>query len=133
MLSVLKSFGSDENRPELVRGIASEALKRQAKWKGWTADPGYAMPDLSSTLKIIDAQAAEDDKKAFRSMLYDLAESVALAYGEFGMIDGDGDVLDGFFDKLIHRIRSRADEGVPGNVSASELDALEKLQAALKS
>lgn len=132
LLSVLKSFSSDENRSQLVHEIASEALKRQAKWKGWLSDPGYAMPDLTKTLMVIDSQAAPDDKRAFRSMLYDLGEAVALAYGEFGMIDGDGKALDGFFDTLIHRIRSKADEGMPGNVSASELEALEKLRAALK-
>lgn len=133
LLSVLKSFGKDENRPQLVREIANEALKRQAKWKGWLADPGYAMPDLTKTMGVIDSQATPDDKRAFRSMLFDLGEAVALAYGEFGMIDGDGEALDGFFDKLIHRIRSKSDEGMPGNVSASELEALEKLRAALKS
>ncbi len=135
LLAALKSVTRDKNRPQLVRDIAEEALKHQAKWQGWHATDTFKMPDPVPTVKIVMAHAGKPDARAYRIMLYDVAEAVALAYGEFGLLDdkkAGSTMVSEFFDKLIHRVRSETEQGAPQNVSPAEQDALNALKDALK-
>ncbi len=135
LLAALKSIGRDKNRTPVVREIAAQALAHQAKWKGWHAADTFIMPDPVPVVKIIRDHAGPEEAKAYSRMLYDLAESVALAYGEFGLLDDqaeDNGAIGNFFDKCIHRMRSDTQKGAPQNVSPAEQDSLNRLYDVLK-
>lgn len=128
--AALKHVSKDRSRAEFVREIAEECTLHRNRWDSWAGQSLVNMPDVESALKIAHRHAAPDEAEDYARMLYEMAEAVACAHGEFGT--SPEDYTGGLFGHLMDRIRARRQDRNALNISPAEQEGLERLRDAVK-
>jgi len=117
----------------LVQEAARVVLSQKNRWPGWADDSFDIIPDCENAMKFLGWAVGKQDVKQYRAALLSIAETVACAYGEYGVGLGDdgGTALSRLFGKLTEKINSGDDSNDFTNISPAEQDALDRLDDAL--
>ena len=120
-----------------IRSIIDQTLALKSEWPRWGAQSFHATSDAEKAVSLLNGKASEDDIKQFKTILVEIATTVAQAHGEFNSFDEDeqksgfgalvGKIVSGFADL------SKEDDNHPMNVSVAEESAIEDLKQALRS
>ncbi|MCB9990889.1 MAG: hypothetical protein H6867_05870 [Rhodospirillales bacterium] len=132
--SIIKSIASVHEESAFVQDVAQQTLARKEKWESWAAHSFDILADCEKAMEILKHSVNKSDMKNYRDTLINIAETVAAAYGEFGMeADEDEGKLSGFLSKVVGKFKGDApDEADFMNISPAEDDALTRLKMALR-
>lgn len=131
--SIIRSIARVHEQSAFVQEVARETLARKEKWETWAAHSFDILADCEKAIDILKREVGTGDAKDYRNTLLYIAETVAAAYGEFGMgAHVDEERLGGFLTKIIGRFRGEDQEAAFMNISPAEDDALNRLKMALR-
>jgi hypothetical protein len=127
----IKAVGDLHEDQPLIKAIAAETLKRRADWPAWQDESHDAPAGARKAISILKGRASEEEIKAYRAAVIEVATAVAEAFGEFSGYDPEDE---GFFSRLVSKFKSLKDDdaGHPMNVGPAEDEALAELAQALK-
>ncbi|MEM7680044.1 MAG: hypothetical protein AAF182_03470 [Pseudomonadota bacterium] len=133
--SIKAVAGLYETQP-FIQVIADQTLNMKMEWPRWAASAFQVENEIKTAVSLLRAKASDEELKAFRTMLVEIATTVAQAHGEFSSFDEEeqkngfgalvGKIVSGFSDI------SKEDENHPMNVSAAEDSAIEDIKKALR-
>ncbi|MCB1783857.1 MAG: hypothetical protein KDI13_07655 [Alphaproteobacteria bacterium] len=115
---------------EIIQDVSKEILASRDQWDGWSQGVFNMAPDCEKAAAIVERVLSEGEAKAYKLMVMSVAQSVAQAYGEFGMGAEDAP---GFFGKLMKKFTTApvGSQDHPENVSAAEDSAIAVIAKAL--
>ena len=125
---ILNRMAKAENVPVFVRELLKETLSHRDRWPSWAEDTLDIIPDCARAVKILDVKAGKADRSNFKKAVKKIAYQVAGAHGEFGDDTGSGN---GFFSRLLGKIKAGGKTEDFMNISPGEEEALRALAAAL--
>lgn len=134
--SCIAAVAKKYDGPGLVDDIAREVFVRRSQWDEWADGCFNALDDVKTAINVMRAHGSETDQKRFKAALVEVAQTVAMAYGEFGEFD-DEDEKSGF-GALLGKITggfaklTADDKDHPMNISAAEGSAIEELKMLLR-
>ncbi len=82
MVAALTRIANAKGATELVREIASEALRRSGDQARWLSGEERMLEDVTKSVQLIHSNGTNEDFKSFRKSLMFVATSVARAYRE---------------------------------------------------
>lgn len=80
--SLIAGFTHEVFGSESVQHIMTETLAQKDKWPDWAARPGNVLEDCRQSLVILQDYIDPKELNAFCLRLLEIAEAVALAFGE---------------------------------------------------
>lgn len=131
---IIKSIASVHEQSEFVQDIARETISKKEQWPIWTNQSFDILGDCEKGVAVLKSNVNDNDLKAYRKTLVHIAETVAAAYGEFGMgADEDESALSGFLGKVVGKLKGESQEDADFmNISPAEDEALVRLKTALR-
>jgi len=138
--SCLKEVAEQLYGPGLVDDVLRETLRHEDRWERWAEEGAFnVISAAKQAIALLQAKASPEDVQNYRAAVLDISRAVAQAYGEFVEYEELPEEDEGFFAKLAEKIVSGLSVGSaletggdPGNVSASEDSAIQKLDAAME-
>ncbi len=132
LTSILREFSEDFCKGEFSQKIMGHCLRSCDKWPEWSKNVETVPADAEMAIETINLALSDKSMLDFKTVLFEIAVSVAMAFRE----DGDAQSSGGFFTKIIGLMgigvaTSAKDKLSHINVSASERKALAKLSSAL--
>ena len=117
----------------LVRDIAKGTLAGKESWPQWRRRTGEFLADCGRAVRLLDGFASRAEVDEYRATVYQVAEFVARAHGEFGKDPKDvsENMLAGFFEAIAKKFASADNAGDVENISDAERAALKQLKQAL--
>lgn len=82
MIAALKRISVAKGATDLVKELATEALRRSGDQARWLADADRLMADVTKAAELVRGQGTEDDYRSFCKSVMFAATSVARAYRE---------------------------------------------------
>ncbi len=130
---IIKSIASVHEESSFVQEVAAETLNKKDQWEIWANHSFDILADCEKAIEVLKKTVNVNDLKDYRKTLVNIAETVAAAYGEFGMGAGDDEgVLGGFLNKVVGKLKGEEQEDSFMNISPAEGDALDRLKMALR-
>jgi hypothetical protein len=80
--NIIAGFTQEVFGSESVQHIMAETLAQKDKWPDWAAKPGNVLEDCRQSLVILGDHIEPKELNAFCRRLLEIAEAVALAFGE---------------------------------------------------
>jgi hypothetical protein len=134
LTSILREFAEDFCKGEFSQKVLAECLRGRDKWPAWSQNIDTVPAEAEMALETINLALSEKSLLDFKTVLFDIAVSVAMAFRE----DGDAVASSGgsFFTKIVGLMgltiaTSTKDKLAHINVSVSERKALATLSKAL--
>ncbi len=129
---IIKSIARVHEQSEFVQEVARLTLSKKDRWPVWADHSFDILSDCEKAVSVLKSNVNDNDLKDYRKTLISIAETVAAAYGEFGMGAGDDEnILKGFLGKVTSKLKGEAQAADFMNISPAEGEALERLKAAL--
>ncbi len=130
---IIKSVAKAHEGSGFVQDVAQEILRLREHWSGWEARSFNILPDCEKVMGVLKGHVNDNDRKAYRAALLQIAETVAQAHGEFGMDAGDDvGAWGGFLEKVVNKLKGEGEDAAFMNISPAEDDALNRLSVALQ-
>ena len=129
---IIKSIAHVHESSTFVQEVAQQTLQRKDQWEIWANHSFDILADCEKAVAALKAHINDNDLKDYRKTIVNIAETVASAYGEFGMGAEDESVLSGFLGKVVGKLKGEEDEADFMNISPAEEAALERLKTALR-
>lgn len=130
---IIRKVGKRHESSPFVKETVGETLRRRKEWPSWGENILGVAQECEKALKLLKPVLDKPDFDAFRKVLYQIAATVAEAYGEFGEDEDSGG------GGLVARLVGSAKNAVSGekggefiNISAAEREALETLEGILR-
>ncbi len=117
----------------LVQEILIKARDGQSEWESWQEGSFDLTSECTKAIKVIKAKAGDNEAKALRKALLEIADTVARAAGEGAMLEIRTEPDSGFLRLVKKAMMSfgMIKEDDSANISSAELAAIEKIEAAL--
>lgn len=128
---VITSIAKVHEKSEFVQDVARRALFFKDKWPVWADHSFDILADCERAMAVLKPVLPEQDLKDYRNTVINIAETVAAAYGEFG-VEADEGALTGFLGKVVEKLKKP--EGAENNfmnISPAEQAAIERLKTAM--
>ena len=130
---IIKSIAKVHEQSAFVQEVAQETVSRKEKWETWAAHSFDILGDCEKAMAVLKRAVPANDLKDYRNTLINIAETVAAAYGEFGMgAEEDETSFGSFLNKVVGKFKGEAQEADFMNISPAEDDALTRLKMALR-
>lgn len=133
--ATMRALASKEGYHDVVREILQTSLNNAAQWSNWQETAPLTLRDGKAAIAILQDKTTDEVAKSYRKAVLHIAQSVAMAYGEFSGDDWDEPEEEGFWGSLMNGILGRVqkveEESGAMNISASEDSALSALANAL--
>ncbi|PJB70610.1 MAG: hypothetical protein CO093_07340 [Alphaproteobacteria bacterium CG_4_9_14_3_um_filter_47_13] len=129
---IIESLAKLGDRSDFVREIAQETVSRRKDWPLWVQQSFDILPDCEVALALLQKKVNSRERKDYCYMLVHVAETVAAAYGEFGMEAENENILSGFLGKISDKLKGNTQKIDFMNISPAEQDAVENLRNALR-
>ncbi len=130
---IIKSIAQVHEQSAFVQEVAQQTLARREQWERWANHSFDILADCEKAAAVLKSRVNDNDRKDYCRTLVNIAETVAAAYGEFGMgADEDEGLLGGFLGKVVGKLKGEEAEDGFMNISPAENDALERLKTALR-
>jgi len=130
---IIQSIATVHERSDFVQDVARQTLAKRDKWEIWANHSFDILADCEKAVSVLKNTVNDNDLKNYRLVLLNIAETVAAAYGEFGMEADEEGVLSGFLGKVVGKFKASDAEDDFMNISPAEDAALQRLKAALRS
>lgn len=133
--SIKAVAGLYEEKP-FIQSVAEQTLALKSEWPRWATGAFQVEAEAQKAVSLLSSKASKDELKAYRTMLVEIATTVAQAHGEFNSFDAEEQKSG--FGALVGKIVSgfsgidKDDDNHPMNVSAAEDSAIETLKQALR-
>lgn len=117
-----------------VQALAQATIEHKARWPEWKAHSFDILADCEKAAAVLNRLDDALARKAYKDSLIRIAETVAGAFGEFGMgaADTESNALTRVLSKITARFGGEGDEADFMNISPAEHESLDRLQVALK-
>lgn len=131
---VIRSIARVHEESPFVQEVARATLEHRDHWQKWADHSFDILSDCEKVIMVLKANVNDNDLKNYRSTLLKIAETVAAAYGEFGMgaYDEETAGLGGFLNKVVGKFRGEEQTDGFMNISPAEEAALERLRTAMR-
>ncbi len=132
---ILLAIAKYEKKSEFAMNMAREAIRHKDDWERWNNQTFQVVDDCRKAALMLYNVVPETDFNRYRYCLIKIAETVASAYGEFGVDDFE-DENEGFFSRVVDKLStglksSKEDDGFM-NITSAEDQAIIDLKNALK-
>jgi len=125
----LRDIAQDGGADPLARAVAEQTLGRKGYWPTWRPEAAQALDAVRTAVQVLDDRSADPaQRRGFRAAVLRVGRAVAEAYGEYASLHEPPQP--GFFARLFGFKEPEARTG-PGNISAGEAGALDRLARAL--
>jgi hypothetical protein len=129
---IIRSIAKVHESSAFVQQIAQQTLQRKEKWDVWAQHSFDILADCEKAVSVLKANVNDNDLKDYRNTLVQIAETVASAYGEFGMEAEDENVLGAFLGNVVGKLKGESSDQDFMNISPAEEAAIERLKTAMK-
>ena len=129
--SVMLEISKNTKEAPFVSAVVGESLAYKDLWTDWGAQNQSLLDDVKKAMVLVTQRMADDNIENFKQAILRVAQSVALAHGEFEDIQ---DESPSFFNNLISKVSDKLSSSSedPDNISPAEQVALKKLREALQ-
>ncbi len=130
---VILSIAKCHDDSAFVQDVARQCVMNKEKWPNWAGHSFDILADCEKAAVILSETVNKKDAADYKETLLHIAETVAAAYGEFGMtMAQDDNILGAFLNKVTRKFGggTSADDDFM-NISPAEQRALERLRVAL--
>ena len=128
---IIKSIAHVHEESAFVQEVAQQTLAKKEQWEIWANHSFDILADCEKAITVLKSNVNDNDLKDYRSTLLKIAETVAAAYGEYGMGAEEEGALSGFLGKVVGKFKGEEQESDFMNISPAEDAALQRLKTAL--
>lgn len=136
--SVILSYGEDVCKSEFTQSVMEHTVALYEEWDKWDENIEDVPKECESIMYLLSTEVSPKSLNDFKSSLFEVAETVALAYRE--LEEKETNFLDNLYmqiriiqkkwDALVKRYEFSLDHVL--NISPSEEEALRTLKGALR-
>ena len=132
MEAVLKKIAGQKKQTPFLSAVVAETLAYQNLWPQWAQGEESFLSDAKKVAQLVEGRMAVDNALNYRNGLVQVANAVALAYGEFGAED-EAASKPSFLGNIVNKLSDKmtALSGDADNMSLEEQEALKRLKSAL--